>query len=205
MVASHPPHPPLASPTPLCPSPSSVQPGSLFSRALLMRWSSSQRVLGYLYERAPIRASSRSLVARWTFLAAPQTTSWPLHSHVPLTSPTPHCPSPPSAHPAPTLLMLRAIPPRRGCHQPAPRLLTPRRSPCAAPLPLHQLDRVSSASSAAETYSIALPSQTGPTLRAKALRATGPQTQTLHSPPRPAQRRSATACVRRGRSSSAAS
>ena len=148
---------------------------------------------------------SERRVTRWTFLAAPQTTSWPLHSHVPLTSPTPHCPSPPSAHPAPTLLMLRAIPPRRGCHQPAPRLLTPRRSPCAAPLPLHQLDRVSSASSAAETYSIALPSQTGPTLRAKALRATGPQTQTLHSPPRPAQRRSATACVRRGRSSSAAS
>ena len=198
-MASHS-HAPLASPTPPRPSQSSVQPRPLFSRR--DGAPASQRVLGYLYERASVRASGHSLDLLGS---ASNNLSWPLHSHVPLTSPTPHCPSPPSAHPAPTLLMLRAIPPRRGCHQPAPRLLTPRRSPCAAPLPLHQLDRVSSASSAAETYSIALPSQTGPTLRAKALRATVPQTQTLHSPPRPAQRRSATACVRRGRSSSAAS
>lgn len=58
---------PLASPTPFRPSPSSLQRGP--RAALLTRWISSQRVLGYLYDRAPIRASSRSLVARWTFLA----------------------------------------------------------------------------------------------------------------------------------------
>ena len=112
------------------PSPVAVLPSNLdrSSHAAMER----QPASGCLAICTSVHRSERR-VTRWTFLAAPQTTPWPLHSHAPLTSPTPPRPSPSSAQPAPTLLMLRAVPPRRGCHQPAPRLSAPRHSPCAAP------------------------------------------------------------------------